>query len=244
MDKENMEEKLTAKKQTSKQTNLQVKKKKHANTLIQLTTQCVHTGAEVHNAAEASATAFNDASLMTPGMPGYAELVQLGLAHESHYDKESVLLNNIEKLGFTLNIQLRSFEVLHQQRQHTCVPIRGFAELMSQQCPERLLAGYKGESLSVFQQLLKRFWKCYQVYNASQAIQFSLKNLVHLTVAYQSRCTLTKAQVWEKRRFINIHGAQWSQRICRATIVISILVASSTSSTANITLATRLEMLF
>lgn len=40
---------------------------------------------------------------MTPGMPGYAELMQLGLAHESHYDKESVLLNNIEKLGYTLN---------------------------------------------------------------------------------------------------------------------------------------------
>ena len=127
-------------------------------------------GAEVQNAAEASATAFNDASLMTPGMPGYAELVQLGLAHESHYDKESVLLNNIEKLGYTLSIQLRSFEVLHQQRQHTCVPMRGFAELMSQQCPERLLAGYKGESLSVFQQLLKRFWKCYQVYNASHPV--------------------------------------------------------------------------
>ena len=179
---------------------------------------------------------------MTPGMPGYAELVQLGLAHESHSDKESVLLNNIEKLGYTLNIQLRSFEVLDQDRQHTCVPIRGFAELMSKECPERLLAGYKDESLSDFQQLLKRFWKCYRVYNASHPVFLQKGGVL-------DHCIPIKVHTDEgtgvrKKRFISIHGDQCSQRICRATIVISIFLQFFTSSTANIMLATRLAMLF
>lgn len=114
--------------------------------------------------------AFNNARTMTPGSPGFSELMQLGRAHESKDDKESVFLSHVAKLGFTLKVPLQQFTLFDQPRQHSCVPMRGFTELILRECPERLLAGYGLDSLPVFCNMLQEFWKSYRIYNGEHEV--------------------------------------------------------------------------
>ena len=107
---------------------------------------------------------------MRPGGPGYAELVQLGLAHESTFDKETVFLRAVCSLGFSLPVELKTFALFAQNKRHTCVPVRSLAELMIRDCPHRLLAGHSLSGLDHFQALLERFWTAYKVYNPHHAV--------------------------------------------------------------------------
>jgi len=123
------------------------------------------------NAKEAAEMAYNHAKSMTPGSSAYAQLMQLGLANEAREERrEDVFLTNVAQLGFTLQVELDNFPVFDQSKPHTCVPIRGLTELIFAECPERLLGGFKMESLHQFQQLLGRFWACYRVYNGQHAV--------------------------------------------------------------------------
>ena len=122
-----------------------------------------HWGPEAHNAEEAAKKAYDSYKVMVPGSFGYTTLVQLGHAHELKCDKETTLLKAIDNLGLTLKIKLKSFPLLAQKRNHTCVPIRAFAEMLVQEYPQRILAGYDTGSMDAFEGLLERFWKSYRV---------------------------------------------------------------------------------
>lgn len=136
--------------------------------------------------------AYNTAKAMYPGGPAWAELSQLGFAHEAPSGKvEMKLLEAIHKLGYTLQVPLRKFPVLNQERNHTCVPIRSLASLMAAECPKRLCAGYGLHALESFENLLGRFWTCYRVYNQVHPV-FRDKSLDEL-----SRCIPIKVHMDE-----------------------------------------------
>ena len=100
---------------------------------------------------------------MVPGAYGYTQLVQLGHPHTLKSDKETALLKAIGDLGYTLPVQLMKFPLLDQRQQHTCVPVKAFAELLARQYPDTLLAGMT--STDAFGALLERFWNCFRVCN-------------------------------------------------------------------------------
>eukprot|EP00435_Cladocopium_sp_Y103_P035857 s2475_g9.t1 len=113
--------------------------------------------------------AYNNAETMIQGGPSWSALAQLARAHMVQ-DKESKLLETIHSLGYSLNVPLRNFPLLDQDREHTCVPIRSLAMRMLQECPKRLLAGHGMDALADFRSLLQRFWNCYMVFNGRHPV--------------------------------------------------------------------------
>ena len=145
--------------------------------------------------------AYNNARTMIPGTFGYSDLMQLGHAHECKEDKENVLLRNIAKLGYMLPIELKRFPIFDQDRNHTCVPVRGLAEYIANTCPERLLGGYNLESLSGFQLLLQKFWAAYRVVNGEHPVfeqkRDLLKNCVPIKVHTDEGTGLRKSAIYQ-----------------------------------------------
>ena len=145
--------------------------------------------------------AYNNARTMSPGTYGYSELMQLGYAHECRDDKESILLRNIAKLGYMLKIELKKFSLFDQTSQHTCVPVRALAEWIADNCPDRLLGGYKLESLSDFQSLLQQFWKSYRVQNGEHQVfqekTHLLRNCLPIKVHTDEGTGLRKTAIYQ-----------------------------------------------
>lgn len=145
--------------------------------------------------------AYNNARTMSPGTYGYSELMQLGYAHECGDDKESILLRNIAKLGYMLKIELKKFSLFDQTSPHTCVPVRALAEWIADNCPDRLLGGYKLESLSDFQSLLQQFWKSYRVQNGEHQVfqekTHLLRNCLPIKVHTDEGTGLRKTAIYQ-----------------------------------------------
>ena len=95
---------------------------------------------QAHNAAEASSMAFQTANTMEPGDVWHSTLVQLGLAHASTADKETVFRKNVEALGFTLatRVEMKVIDFPDGRRQHPVLPMKGLAMEILKDYPKLL----------------------------------------------------------------------------------------------------------
>ena len=115
---------------------------------------------QAHNAAEASAVAYNNAQTMEEGDPWRAALVQLGLAHTSKSDKESVFLNNVQALGFMLRTQVRMKTVHFPDctKAHPVLSVKELATEILRYYPGLLLFGHDYKQLDQVEAGLLEFW--------------------------------------------------------------------------------------
>ena len=112
------------------------------------------------SAANATRVAYETARTMTPGDPGQSILLQLGLAHESKADKETVFLNNVWQLGLTFRTKLDTAIVEYPtgQEEHPYLPLVSFAAEVLHEFPEHLLGGFSYDNLCGVENCLEIFW--------------------------------------------------------------------------------------
>ena len=115
---------------------------------------------QAHNAAAASRIAFENSETMPQGHPWRNTLVQLGMAHHSASDKETVFLNNVRALGFTLNTraQMTKVHLSGGPRDHAVLPVKYLATEILAHHPHLLFFGHGYKDLPTVEATLSTFW--------------------------------------------------------------------------------------
>ena len=97
---------------------------------------------------------------MQQGHPWRNTLVQLGVAHHSASDKETVFLNNVRALGFTLNtrVQMKTIHISDCSRDHAVLPVKDLATEILAHHPHLLFFGHGYKDLATVEATLSTFW--------------------------------------------------------------------------------------
>ena len=123
---------------------------------------CIH-ASEAHNADGASRMASLNAATMSLHDPWQSTLVQLGLASGSSSDKETVFLNNVRALGFTLQTKVQMKQVQFPAKVGLCqqpvLPVKELAEEILRDYPEILFCGHGYDQLEKVQATFSTFWE-------------------------------------------------------------------------------------
>ena len=110
-------------------------------------------------AGKAAETAYLQAKTMIPGIAGQMELTQLGFAHLSKSDKESIFLKQVVNIGACLDIPVSEIDLPSLEGKHYCLDIRAVAEYTLHHYPLKLLAGLDVEE---FKNELLMFWGAFK----------------------------------------------------------------------------------
>ena len=120
---------------------------------------------EAHGAAHAARIAWDTHQTMQPGNPGYVQLVQLGLAHQTTSDKETVFTNNVIRLHLCMMTQpcrIHDVPLRRGAASQYIIPIRDVAAEILKKFPQKLLFGNcEGDSPQVGD-TLKQFWRSFR----------------------------------------------------------------------------------
>ena len=113
-----------------------------------------------HNAAEASRVAYDNAQTAADGDTWKSTFIQLGLAHNSTTDKETVFLGNVQALGFSLEtqVQMKTVEFPGGPKAHPVLPMKQLATEILRDYPKLLLFGHEYTDLMKVESELAQFW--------------------------------------------------------------------------------------
>ena len=130
---------------------------------------------EAHNACTASTMAHNSSRTMHPGSASHAVMQQLGLAHESAADKETVFVNNVRRLGFSLQTDLVKvgLKLPEGSAKQYILPMAALAREILQCFPQKLCFGNDLKSVQsreVVARTLSSFWEGYRYENPSHPV--------------------------------------------------------------------------
>ena len=103
---------------------------------------------------------------MTPGNPGYAELVQLGLANEAAADKETIFVSNLLRLGYSLQTAMVRVDLNLPEgaAKQYILPIQELATEILEFFPQKLLFGHdlSRACRKQVEETLVTFWEAYR----------------------------------------------------------------------------------
>ena len=113
-----------------------------------------------HNAAEASRVAYDNAQTAADGDTWKSTFIQLGLAHNSTTDKETLFLGNVQALGFSLETQvhMKTVEFPGGPKAHPVLPMKQLATEILRDYPKLLLFGHEYTDLMKVESELAQFW--------------------------------------------------------------------------------------
>ncbi|CAE7501520.1 ttn-1 [Symbiodinium sp. CCMP2456] len=114
-----------------------------------------------HNAAAASTIAFDNAQTVEEGDPWKSTFVQLGLAHNSTSDKESVFLGNVQALGFMLQcpVSMKTVQFPTGPKAHPVLSMKALATEILRDYPRLLFFGHEYTDLKRVENTLADFWE-------------------------------------------------------------------------------------
>lgn len=120
---------------------------------------------EAHNAEVVAKHAAALSRTMLPGIPGYIEMQQLGVANSLRTNKEEMFIQQVLNIGAPIRVPVT--ELLLQStlgaKTH-CLEICAVGEHVATNYPEKFLAGFSLPQEVAFRRRLVKFWCAFQRY--------------------------------------------------------------------------------